>query len=58
MKELSELTIKLNKKIEELRKDFPRLDICVEFRAKGEHLNVAASNWETLQEAILRHYLR
>jgi len=58
MKELSKLTIELNEKIKKLREDFPRMDICVEFRAKGERLNIAASNWETLQEAIIHHYLR
>jgi len=58
MKELSKLTKELNKKIEELRKNFPRLFIEVEFKVKGDRLNIASCNWETLQEAIVRHYLR
>jgi len=58
MKELSKLTIKLNEKIKELRKSFPLLNINVEFKAKGDRINIASCNWEKLQEAILRHYLR
>jgi hypothetical protein len=58
MKELSKLTIELNEKIKELKKSFPRLYIKVEFKAKGDRLNIASCNWEKLQEAILRHYLR
>ena len=58
MKKISKLTIELNEKIKELKKSFPHLYIKVEFKAKGDRLNIASCNWEKLQEAILRHYLR